>query len=62
MANHIAIAEIRVIAIVLIIIAALAVLFFMFEAYNSHVKTHVKNVATREVALNNVVLYLNIIS
>lgn len=53
--NNIAVDEIRLIAIVLIIIVALVVIYFIFKAYKSHVKTHVKNVATREVALNNVI-------
>lgn len=53
--NHVAVEEIRIIAIVLVIITTLVVIFFIFKAYNSHMKTHVKNITTREVALNNAI-------
>lgn len=52
--NNVATEELRLIAIGLIALTGLIIVFFMFRAYNSHIKTHVKNVATREITLNNV--------
>lgn len=52
--NHLATEETKIIAVVLIILTVILVAHLMFRAYNSHMKTHVKNVATREVVLNNV--------
>lgn len=52
--NYIAVDEVKLIAVVLIVIVALLVCFFLFKAYHSHIKSHVKNVTVREVALNNV--------
>ena len=52
--NNIAVDEIKLIAIVLIVIVVILVAYGIFRAYHNHMKAVVKNVATREIKLNNI--------
>lgn len=51
--NNVAVDEVKLIAVVLIIIVVFAVAYAIFRAYHNHMKAVVKNVAAREVKLNN---------
>lgn len=51
--NNIAVEEIKLIAIVLIIILVIGVAYAIVRAYHNHMKAVVKNVTAREIKLNN---------
>lgn len=52
--NNFASEEIKLIAIILVVLLVLVIAYAIFRAYHNHVKALVRNTAAREVKLNNI--------
>lgn len=51
--NNFATEEVKLIVVILIVLVVLMVAYAIFKAYHNHMKSVVKNVAAKEMKLNN---------